>query len=160
MTLKWFGTLPGPHEGLENVVLVFGSHVNFTTRISYKYVGTTATTAESKKRKEFTTEGPSTGQSLAGGDFFFRTACTASYLYQPKFQKSGSGLRRSSSWRKFKDTVRDTVTGMVQKTVKSGSVGGSGDTANLMSSLDNEEVEDLEPPEVPPPPPPPGLTTS
>ena len=81
-------------------------------------------------------------------------------LYQPKFQKSGSGLRRSSSWRKFKDTVRDTVTGMVQKTVhvKSGSVGGSsGDTVNLMSSLDNEEVEDLAP-EVPPPPPP-GLAT-
>ena len=80
-------------------------------------------------------------------------------LYQPKLQKSGSGLRRSSSWRKFKDTVRDTVTGMVQKTVKSGSVGGgSGDTVNLMSSLDNEEVEDLAP-EVPPPPPP-GLATS
>ena len=79
---------------------------------------------------------------------------------QPKFQKSGSGLRRSSSWRKFKDTVRDTVTGMVQKTVhvKSGSVGGFGDTVNLMSSLDNEEVEDLAP-EVPPPPPP-GLATS
>ena len=49
---------------------------------------------------------------------------------------------------------------MVQKTVhvKSGSVGGSGDTVNLMSSLDNEEVEDLAP-EVPPPPPP-GLATS
>ena len=55
-------------------------HVNFTTRISYKYLGTTATTAESKKRKEFSTEGPSTGQSLAGGDFFFRTARTASYI--------------------------------------------------------------------------------
>ena len=81
-------------------------------------------------------------------------------LYQPKLQKSGSGLRRSSSWRKFKDTVRDTVTGMVQKTVhvKSGSVGGSGDTVNLMSSLDNEEVEDLAP-EVPPPQPS-GLATS
>ena len=59
-------------------------HVNFTTRISYKYVGTTATTAESKKRKEFSTEGPSTGQSLAGGDFFFRTACTASYFSEDK----------------------------------------------------------------------------
>ena len=76
-----FGYLRGPHEEFEKVVLMFWGHVNFTTRIR-------ATTAESKKRKEFSTEGPSTGQSLAGGDFFFRTARTASYSNegpQPRF---------------------------------------------------------------------------
>ena len=33
VTLKWFRSLWGPHEGLKNVVFVFWGHVNFTTRI-------------------------------------------------------------------------------------------------------------------------------
>ena len=52
------------------------------------------------------------------------TTTTTTMVVVDELKPSGSGLKRSSSWRKFKNTVKETVTGMVQKTV------GGQETAN------------------------------
>lgn len=69
------------------------------------------------------------------------TTTTTTMVVVDELKPSGSGLKRSSSWRKFKNTVKETVTGMVQKTVGGQEAANHQATALLLGGDDEDDDE-------------------